>query len=334
MDPQPLVSIVTPLYNAERFLRKCIESVLRQTYENWEYLIVDNRSTDRSAEIAQAYAHREPRIRLHTNAQFLSPIQNHNHAFRLLSAEARYCKVVHADDWLFPNCLSEMVALAEAHPCVGIVGSYRLINRRVRSDGLPYPSTVVPGREMARASLLGGPYVFGSPTSLLIRADLIRRYGAFYNEANLHADTEACYELLRSCDFGFVHQVLTFTRRHPEAETSFARRYNTYALSQLLILKKYGPEFLSAAEFERRWRQVLDHYDRFLGRSLFELRERRFWAYHRDAADKLGIDVRWPRVFRGALFEVVDALRLPWRTLAKSRRSRDGARGGAIRANG
>ena len=59
----PLVSVVTPVYNGEEHLRECVESVLRQTYENWEYVIVDNCSTDGTAEIAAEYATPTTRIR-------------------------------------------------------------------------------------------------------------------------------------------------------------------------------------------------------------------------------------------------------------------------------
>ena len=60
----PLVSVVTPVYNGAEFLVEFIESVLRQTYEDWEYVIVDNRSTDRTLEIAQSFEARDPRIRV------------------------------------------------------------------------------------------------------------------------------------------------------------------------------------------------------------------------------------------------------------------------------
>jgi len=181
MNPksQPLVSVVTPVYNAEPYLAECIESVLAQTYENWEYIIVNNCSTDRSLEIAQHYAQQDARIRVHNNGEFLNQMRNWNHAMRQISPESKYCKVVHADDWLFPECIARMVEVAEANPSVGIVGAYRLDEDRVNLDGLPYPSTVIPGREVCRLSLLGGPWVFGSPTSLLIRSDIIRSRETF-----------------------------------------------------------------------------------------------------------------------------------------------------------
>ena len=190
---QPLVSVVTPLYNAEEYLADCIKSILAQTYDHWEYVIVNNCSTDRSLEIAQYYTHQDTRIRLHDNDEFLNQMQNWNHALRQISAESKYCKVVHADDWLFPECIARMVELAEANPSVGIVGAYRLDEKWVNLDGLPYPSMVVPGREICRLTLLGDLYVFGSPTSLLIRSDFIRNREAFYDEHIVQADKKVCY---------------------------------------------------------------------------------------------------------------------------------------------
>src|SRR5689334_13934856 len=124
--PQPLVSIVTPVYNEAQYLAECIESVLAQTYQNWDYTILDNCSTDRTAEIACRYAAGDPRIRVLRNEHFLPAIANHNAALRAVSPASKYCKVVLGDDWIFPECLQRMVGLAEAHPSVGIVGAYAL----------------------------------------------------------------------------------------------------------------------------------------------------------------------------------------------------------------
>src|SRR5215472_16108204 len=118
----PLVSVVTPVYNGEEFLAECIESVLRQTHRNYEYLIINNCSKDRTLEIASAYAKKDNRIRVHNNTQVVGVIENHNTAFRLISTASKYCKVVSADDWVYPECIQRMVELAEANPSVGLVG--------------------------------------------------------------------------------------------------------------------------------------------------------------------------------------------------------------------
>src|SRR5690349_14217032 len=100
---EPLVSVLTPVYNMGQFLPKCIESVLNQTYKNYEYIIVNNCSTDRSLEIALEYAKQDSRIRVQNNERFVGVIENHNSAFHLMSPAAKYCKVVSADDFIFPD---------------------------------------------------------------------------------------------------------------------------------------------------------------------------------------------------------------------------------------
>jgi glycosyltransferase involved in cell wall biosynthesis len=109
----PVVSLVTPFYNTEDYLAEYIESILRQTYDNWEYVLVNNRSTDKSAEIAEYYVRLYPeKLRLEHNTAFLSQVQNYNNALRLISPKSKYCKLVQADDWVFPQCLAEMVETA------------------------------------------------------------------------------------------------------------------------------------------------------------------------------------------------------------------------------
>jgi glycosyltransferase involved in cell wall biosynthesis len=306
LSSEPLVSVVTPVYNGEKYLAECIESVLAQTYKNWEYMVVNNCSTDRTLEIIQHYARQDTRIRLHNNTEFLSLLQNWNHALRQISAESKYCKVVHTDDWLFPDCITQMVQVAEANPSVGIVGAYVLEGNQVKCDGLPYPSTVVSGHEICRASLLDSNfYPFGSPTSILVRSDLIRKRKAFYNEANMHADTEVCYDVLRETDFGFVHQVLTFTRMHKQSNTSsFCKRYNTYLLGKLTLLKNYGPTYLSHAEYEQRLERRLNTYYTYLAKSILQRREKEFWAYHQEGLKKQGFSFSWGKLFRAVVSEM------------------------------
>ncbi|HXH84504.1 MAG TPA: glycosyltransferase family 2 protein [Candidatus Tectomicrobia bacterium] len=314
----PLVSVVTPVYNGERYLAECIESVLAQTYPHWEYVIVDNASTDRTGEIARAYAARDRRIRVVTNERLVGVIENHNIAFRQVSPRARYCKVAQADDVLFPECLAAMVGIAEAHPRVGLVCAYRLQGDWVDLDGLPYPSPVVPGRVIARWSLLGFPYVFGSPTSHLIRADFVRARPAFYDESNLHADEAACYEVLKSADLGFVHQVLTYTRVHDETiTTSVARRLNTFLPGQLAILDRYGPVFLTAEEYRRRRAERLAEYYRFLALVLLAGRDRETWRYHQERLAALGEPFRVSRLLRALGRLVLRVALSPGRDLPK-----------------
>jgi glycosyltransferase involved in cell wall biosynthesis len=311
VSAQPLVSVVTPVYNGGKYLAECIESVLAQTYQNWEYLIVNNCSTDRTLEIAQNYANKDKRIHIHNNKDFLNALQNHNHALRLISPDSKYCKIVHADDFIFPECLIKMVEVAESSQSVGIVGSYMLCNNKVRLDRLPYPGAIISGREICRMTILAGPNVFGSPTSLLIRSDLIRNSETFYNESHIYADHEACYAVLQHSDFGFVHQVLTYSRVHNERRTSFANNFNTYISAKVHMTVKYGPLFLNKEDCDQRLNELMKDYYRFLARSLFLLREKEFWEYHKKELNETGYPLNSLKLMKAFFFEFFDIVLNP-----------------------
>lgn len=265
------MSVLTPVYNGEEFLRECIESVLKQNYDNWEYVLVNNQSTDRTLQIIEEYAAREPRIRVHNNEEFLPQMENLNHAFRQISPESKYCKVVHADDWLFPECLSRMVKVAEEYPSVGIVSAYRLDGDKVELDGLPYPSNFNSGREIARKYLLQGFSKFGSPSSLLIRSELIRKRDKMYDESFLSSDTGACLDLLKESDFGFVHQVLTYTRLHENSVTNTIAEQSFASIhGELAFQLKYSPYFLTEKEYKKRLSQKVNLFYILLARNLVE----------------------------------------------------------------
>src|SRR5262245_42112252 len=321
---EPLTTVITPVFNGEAHLVECIESVLAQTYDNWEYIINDNASSDRTLEIAQAYAKADPRIHVYTREATITAAANHHAAFQRMSPQSQYCKVVHADDWLFPACLTEMVAVAEAHPSVSMVSAYRLDDTLITLDGLPFPSTVTPGRDICRRTLRGELYVFGTPTSLLIRSDLVRSSPNVYDESTypLHWDTAACYELLRESNFGFVHQVLTFTRRSGAGRTSFSRRINTYEVENLKMLKQYGPQLFDSTEYRQCLNQRLTSYFQFLGRSAFYPQDNKFWKYHRSALIELGYAYPQARIFQAALSSMANVLVDPLKSLWKGHHDR------------
>ena len=316
---QPLVSIVTPVYNGARYLRECIESVLRQTYNNWEYVLVNNCSTDDTLAIAQEYSRKDQRIRIHNNTEFLKVMPNWNHALRQISPESKYCKIIHADDRLFPDCVARMVEVAENNPTVVIVGSYRLFGTKVNPPGFSCASTVIPGREVCRATLAKEYYVFGSPSTTLIRSDVIRKRNVFYNEEHLHADVEACFEVLQEGDFGFVHQILSHSRVHDARLTAtVAQKYQTGLVETLLgLLKKYGPTYCSEKELELYWRKALALYYRVLARSVFKRKPKDFWQYHRQALQKIGLRLSIARLVGALLLIGADLVLNPKSTVEK-----------------
>jgi len=306
----PRVSFVTPFFNTEKYLEECIESVLGQTYQNWDYVLVNNCSTDSSARIAEEYAKQFPeRIRVKHNSEFLSQVQNYNRALRFISPESHYCKVIQADDWLFPECAKSMVAVAEAHPAVGVVAAYELEGDKVCLDGLPYPSPVVSGREICRLYFLEGKYLFGTPTSLLLRSELVRSRDPFYDERLApFEDGHACFDLLKTWDFGFAHQVLTYSRRDNESILSRVRPFNLELLIRLSMLVVHGRNFLNAQEFDRCLRDAERNYFHYLAKYACARHRQssEFWEYHRNGLAAINYSLGWRLLGKwipGALLE-------------------------------
>lgn len=336
---QPLVSVLTPVYNGAAYLAECIESVLRQTYQNYEYIIVNNCSTDATLTIAEEYAAKDSRIRIHSNQEFVGVIDNHNIAFSLMAPAARYSKIVSADDFIFPSCLAQMVDVCEANPSVGIVGSYQLSGDVVRWQGFAYPQAVLAGRDMGRRCILG-PQVFwegkplvgfGSPTSLMYRADLVRSNPSFYPNQSPHSDTSACFKILQTSDFGFVYEVLSYERTHAETQTSTSQEINRYAPQTLSDLIEYGAFYLSKDELEQQIQETLKYYHRFLAVNYCVGRkDKKFWDYHRSRLIELGYPLTRGRLLKTAAMTVLEESVNPALALGKlrkylSRRSRRSA---------
>src|SRR5262249_54468288 len=151
-------------------------------------------SVDGTLQIARRYAARDPRIRAVTNDSCVPVVANYNIAFRQISRVSKYCNLLAADDWIYPDSLENMYLLAEAKPKVEIVASDQSMGTKLNTKGLVFRPTVASGREVCRAYLsTGGPYIFGG---LLYRADIVRSRHAFFNEQHLHADVEVCLEFL------------------------------------------------------------------------------------------------------------------------------------------
>ena len=299
MGSTPLVSVVTPFYNTRAYLAECIESVLRQTYENWEYILVDNCSHDGSADIVRPYAERYAgKIRVIHTDSFLSQIQNYNFALSCISPQSKYCKVVQADDFLFPECLRLMVDAAERDATVGVVGAYSLEGRRVAFDGLPYPSPVVPGTTIGRLFFLKNLYLFGSPTQLLLRSDLVRNHKPFYDESySPFEDAAIAFQLLTECNFGYVHQVLTFTRRDNPSLMGTIASLDYVEPFNLIMLRHFGRGYLSPAEYDEQLRNKERLYADVLVNRAICLRGKDFWSFHRGMLDRMGYSLKSTRVW-------------------------------------
>jgi glycosyltransferase involved in cell wall biosynthesis len=309
-------TVLTPVYNGEAYLAQCIESVIAQSYTNWDYVIINNCSTDKTLEIATRYAAKDRRIRIVNNATFVDVIENHNIAFAQLSPDSRYCKIVSADDWIYPDCLERMIDVAERHPSVGIVGCYGITNNGFRVCDVPLGDEVFSGESIARMHLLGSR-VLSAPTRVLYRADVVRARQPFFTVAIPSADIHASFEILQHSDFGFVHQILCFERVHEQSVSSTLVRFNSFLVDHLDFVATYGSIFLSAREREKRVKELLSTYYEYLADRTIHFAGPEFQKYHRRRLAQLGYPISNVRLAGAVSVRVLDWLGNPKRTLEK-----------------
>lgn len=278
---QPLVTVTIPVYNGEPFLRECLDSVLAQTYQNWRLVIVDNASTDGSGEISEEYARRDARVRVIHNESLIPALENHNRMLTFLDAEAKYCKPLMADDWLYPDCLEKMVAAAEAEPTVGLVSSLSFNGKNIWGFGIQFPAPRIPGKRACHAAIGEELYgFFGSPSEMLIRADIVRRHQPFYTLDHPHTDYESAFLILQESDFALVYQLLSYSRNHEGQLSTKAKWLDCWQLSVLNVLLRYGRGFLTEREYDAQLDRAWMKYYRILAKAVLMRKGKSFWEYH------------------------------------------------------
>lgn len=119
------VSIITPCYNGEKYVAKTIESVLAQTYSNWEMIIIDDGSKDSSAEVVRAYTEKDSRITLLQQENAGSAAARNN---GIRNANGQYIALLDSDDLWEPEFLEEQIAFMKGKEAVCVCCSYRCIN--------------------------------------------------------------------------------------------------------------------------------------------------------------------------------------------------------------
>jgi len=296
----PLVSVVTPFFNTAPYLAECIESVLAQSYSQFEYILLDNCSTDGSSEIAATYASRDPRIRLIRCSQFLSQLPNYNRALAEISDASKYCKIVQADDRIFPECLQLMVKTFEQSESIGLVSSYWLSGNDLWGSGFPLQTSMLPGRECGQWFLRTGISIFGTQTQVMYRSSVVRDHEAFYNVSFPFADLQRCMEILEHWDFGFVHQVLSFSRRDNISTLQALDLFQPYDLLRYIIAQRYAPIFLERDEAASIIGKYKRQYYRVLARAALQFPGRAYWRFHKSMLKSLNEREKqdWPYLAR------------------------------------
>jgi glycosyltransferase involved in cell wall biosynthesis len=172
----PAVSVLMTSYNREALIGEAIESVLAQSFADFELIVIDDQSIDRSVEIANEHARRDCRVGVKVNARNLGDYGNRRQALTL--ARGRYVKYHDSDDVMYPHCLAVMVAALEREPSAAFA-----LSASHAWPGGPCPMLLTPRLAYEREFLGGGLFQLG-PAAALFRTEALRELGGFDDVAH------------------------------------------------------------------------------------------------------------------------------------------------------
>jgi len=223
----PAVSVLMTAHNRERYIGEALSSVLSSTFEDFEVVVVDDRSTDSTLEIARGFTARDPRVRVHRNDRNLGDYANRSRAAEL--ARGRYLKYVDSDDILYPHGLAVMVEVMEQFPEAGLGMSCPAERSR------PYPVLSSP-REIYREHFLERWILGRGPLATIIRGDAFRAVGGF-RDLRFVGDVDLWVRLAARYPVAKMPQDLTWWRQHDEQEYSVGVATGAYALGKYRLTR-------------------------------------------------------------------------------------------------
>lgn len=256
----PTVSVLLPTYKYARYLPQAIESILNQTYSDFELIISDDASEDGSIDILRSYAARDDRIRWHVQSPNLGI--GHNWNWCLERASGKFIKYVFGDDYLLSrDALKRLVELIELSDDIAISASARIV---VDEESHPIElwnhigrPGVFDGSETINWSLRTNCNLIGEPSVVLFRKEFVARpFDVTFKQV---LDWEFWIHLLQRGHLAYTDEPLCAFRIHPHQQTQVNRRAEGAGSEHPRLLRRYLEYFVSTPEraaesFERLYK--------------------------------------------------------------------------------
>jgi glycosyltransferase involved in cell wall biosynthesis len=233
---KPLVSVCIPTYNGQTFLRECLDSVLSQTFQDFELLVVDDHSRDDTLVILEEYAKRDCRIRMERNPVNLGLVGNWNRCVEL--AKGEWIKFVFQDDLIAPTCVDKLVSAGQKGSSMVVcrrdilfdadTAELQSIYRKYQDTFTVekiFPGTTEISAESFREIVLDYlDYNFiGEPNTVLLHKNVFLRYGGFHPHLIQLCDYEYWIRVAIHTGFTYVPETLATFRVHRDASSVINR---------------------------------------------------------------------------------------------------------------
>ncbi len=247
----PRVSVVIPTYNRARFVTKAIDSVLEQTFRDFEIIVVNDGSTDKTEEVLQPY---QDQIVYFSYQGNKGAAYARNRAIEL--AQGEYIAFLDSDDFWQPEKLEKQIKFFDKHPDYGLVATQCLVNvidddlrtiKYIKKEEIHY--------ELTYEKIFQRPFIM--PSSILIKKKCFDRVGFFDEELRVLEDIDIYLRLARKYKIGFINEPLTvYTRGHEKSRrNSLTDRLNRLKISE----RNYDPALISKRLYKKRISSLYAH---------------------------------------------------------------------------
>ncbi len=244
---QPFISVIIPVYNTEKYIKRCIESVLRQSYNNFELILIDDGSTDNSLDICKQYKSDKTHIISNKN-QGVSITRN----IGIEHAKGDFITFIDSDDWVLPNYLENFLINGYApSKSLTIQGVQRIYKKRNIKDCI-YPNIILNNKqEISKAICEYKLFHNGYPVAKLFDANIIKQYRIHFEEGlQTHEDHLFVFKYYLR-----INKIVL--------KNSFEYQYMIEQESNTLSKKIYKPEILLKASdlFFKSYTDLLNIYN-------------------------------------------------------------------------
>lgn len=239
MSDNPLVSVIMPVFNGETFLKESIQSILNQTYKNFEFIIINDGSTDTSASILSHFTNKDNRIKIYTFLDNAGVVRCLNKGIEL--SQGKYIARMDADDISLPNRLKKQVLFLEQNPKYYLIGSQtEMINQKGKQLGV-FTQLYSSYEELKISSLFYSP--FSHPT-IMIKKEFLNST-SYHSDFHKIEDYDLWIRLLENNFASNLNETLLLYRIHPGQETQNENNIRVSNLKKLYRrqFKLYGISF-------------------------------------------------------------------------------------------
>lgn len=248
----PNVSIIVPVYNAEMVINRCIDSILKQNYKDFELILVDDGSQDASGRICDEYAAKDSRIRvIHKQNTGVSDSRN----LAICEAQGTYLQFVDSDDWISPEATGLLFSAAEAYPCDLVISDfYRVIDNRIAHKGDIQENGLL-NREEFASYMMEKPadFYYGVLWNKLYKRELIHQF-----QIKMNTEISWCEDFMFNLEY-ICHTKNIYVLRVPiyyYVKTKHSLSTQAISLTKTLKMKTMVFEY-----YNKFYKEVFDEKD-------------------------------------------------------------------------